>query len=154
MLISSFLPPTGAQGSEQGHFNCQAEGQDSLRQAIVYDHHHKSNGKQVRETVSTWNQNWLLHATLPGSEWGLFSNIQRWIVWGDTLADKARDFIGKGRPGGEQQVKGTQESCSATWLALSGFTVMGLVSGLSLANHSDSGSFLVASASFNQDGFQ
>ena len=29
------------------------------------------------------------------------------------------------------------------WLAVSGFMVMGLVSGLSLANPSDSGSFLV-----------
>ena len=53
-------------------------------------------------------------------------------------ADKARDFIGKGHPGGEQEGKGTQESCSATWLAVSGFMVMGLVSGLPLANHSDS----------------
>ena len=40
-------------------------------------------------------------------------------------------------PGGEQEGKGTQNS-SVTWLALSGFMVMGLVSGLSLANHSDS----------------
>ncbi|KAJ8795403.1 hypothetical protein J1605_018418 [Eschrichtius robustus] len=31
---------------------------------------------------------------------------------------------------------------------------MGLVSGLSLANHSDPGSFLVARASLSQDGFQ
>ena len=40
------------------------------------------------------------------------------------------------------------------WLADSGFMVMGLVSGLSLATHSDSGSFLVALASLSQDGFQ
>ena len=38
---------------------------------------------------------------------------------------------GKGRPGREQQGKGTQENCSATWLAVSGFMGMGLVSGLS-----------------------
>ena len=38
--------------------------------------------------------------------------------------------------------------------SVSGFMVMGLVSGLSLANHSDSGSFLVASPSLSQDGFQ
>ena len=57
MLISSFLPSTGGQGSEQRHFNSQVEGQDSLRQAIMYDHNSKSNGKQVREPVSTWNQN-------------------------------------------------------------------------------------------------
>ena len=35
-----------------------------------------------------------------------------------------------------------------------GFTVMGLVSGLSLANHSDSESFLVVHALFSQDGCQ
>ena len=37
------------------------------------------------------------------------------------------------------------------WLAASGFTVMGLVSRLSLANHSDSGSFLVVHALLSQD---
>ena len=72
----------------------------------------------------------------------------------ETRADKARDFIGKGHPGGEQQGKETQEDCSVTWLAVSGFMVMGLVSGLSLANHSESGSFVVACASLSQDGFQ
>ena len=51
--------------------------------------------------------------------------------------------IGKGRLGGEQEGKGTQENCSATWLAVLGFMVMGLISGLSLANHSDSRSFLL-----------
>ena len=45
----------------------------------------------------------------------------------------------------------TQENCSVTWLAVSGFMVMGLVSGLSLANHSDSESFLVVHALFSQD---
>ena len=75
---------------------------------------------------------------LPGTETGLLSDTQKWIVWGDTCADKARDFIRKGHPGGEQHGKGTQENCSATWLAVSGFMVMGLVSGLSLANHSNS----------------
>ena len=67
---------------------------------------------------------------------------------------KQETFIGKGCPGGEQEGKGTQEDCSATWLAVSGFMVMGLVSRLSLANHSDSGSFLVACASLSQDGSQ
>ena len=27
----------------------------------------------------------------------------KWIVQGDTRADKAKGFIGKGRPGGEQE---------------------------------------------------
>ena len=51
---------------------------------------------------------------LPGPESGLLSNTQKWIVWGDPRADKARDFIGKGHPGGEHEGKGTQEDCSAT----------------------------------------
>ena len=53
---------------------------------------------------------------------------------------------------GEQEGKGTQGDCSATWLAVSGFTEMGLVSGWSLANHSNSESFLVVHASLSQDG--
>ena len=65
---------------------------------------------------------------LPGPETGLLSNTWKWIVRGDTCADKARDFIGKGHPGGEQEGKGTQENCSATWLPVLGFMVMGLVS--------------------------
>ena len=72
----------------------------------------------------------------------------------ETRTDKARDFIGKEHLSGEQQGKGTQENCSAAWLAVSGFMVMGLVSGLSLANHSNSESFLVAHALLSQDGCQ
>ena len=51
------------------------------------------------------------------------------------LTDKAKDFIGKGSPSREQQGKGTQENCSATWLEVSGFMVTGLVFGLSLASY-------------------
>ena len=69
------------------------------------------------------------------------------------MKDKERTFTGKGYPGGDQEGKGTQEDCSATWLAVLGFMVMGLVSGLSLANHFDSGSFLMC-ALLSQDGFQ
>ena len=82
----------------------------------------------------------------PGPGSGLLSNTWKWIVRGDTCAEKARDFSGKGHLGGEQQSKGTQEDCSAMGLAASGFMVMGLISGLSLANHSDSESFLVGQA--------
>ena len=70
----------------------------------------------------------------------------------ETCADKARDLIGRGHPGREQQGKGVQENCSATWLTVLGFMLMGLVSRLSLANHSDSESFLVAHALLSQDG--
>ena len=39
---------------------------------------------------------------LPGPKTGLLPNTWKWIVWGDTRADKARDFIRKGRLSGEQ----------------------------------------------------
>ena len=73
---------------------------------------------------------------------------------GDTYADKGRDFVGKGCLGAEHQGKGTQDNCSATWLTVSGFMVMALVSRLFLANHSDSGSFPVVHTLLSQDGRQ
>ena len=66
----------------------------------------------------------------------------------ETRADKARDFIGKGHPGGEKWSKGSQENCSSTLM------VMELVSRLSSANHSDSESFLVVHTLFSQEGCQ
>ena len=48
-------------------------------------------------------------------------------------------FIGKACLGGDQEGKGTHEDCAALWLAVSGFIVMELVSGLPLANQFDSG---------------
>ena len=53
--------------------------------------------------------------------------------------------------------RGDREESSRTpgmWLEVSGFTEMQLVSGLSLANHLDSVSFLVAHTSLSQDEFQ
>ena len=87
------------------------------------------------------------------AESGLLSNVWKWTVQGGTRAVKGRDFTGKGRPrraGGW----GNPGDCSATWLTVSGFMVMGLVFALSLAKHSDSGSFLVAHTSLGQDGCQ
>ena len=52
-------------------------------------------------------------------------------------AIQARDFIGKGCRGGGQEGEGNGENRSATWLTVSGFLVIGLVSGLSLASHSE-----------------
>ena len=89
---------------------------------------------------------------LPGPETGLLTNTREWIVWGNTRAEKASDFIGKGRLGGEQEGKGTQENSSAPWLVVSGFMVMGLVSGVCLAHPSDSEPFLVVHVLFSQDG--
>ena len=90
---------------------------------------------------------------LPGPERGLLINIQKWIAWGDTHADKVRDIIGKGQEG-EQEGQGIQEDCCATWLTVLAFMVTGLVSRLPLANHSDSGSLLVAHTLLSQDGRQ
>ena len=61
----------------------------------------------------------------PRTESRLLSNSWKWIVRGDTRAEKAGDLIGKRRLGGEQQGKGTQEDCSATRVAASVFMVMG-----------------------------
>ena len=46
---------------------------------------------------------------------------------------KEGNLIGKGRPGRQQDGKGTQEDCSAMGLTGSGFMMVALVSGLSLA---------------------
>ena len=76
---------------------------------------------------------------LPGPKTGLLSNTQNWIVQGDTCWQSKSFYWEKASgQGREQEGKGTQENCSVTWLAVSGFIVMGLVSRLSLANHSDS----------------
>ena len=68
------------------------------------------------------------------------------------MLTKQEILLGKGPRGGEQEGKGTQENCSAAWIAVLGFMMMGLVSRLSLANHSNSESFLVAHASLSPDG--
>ena len=54
--------------------------------------------------------------------------------------------------GGELESKGNQEDSSA--VVVPGFMVMGLVSGLSVVSHSDSGSFLVAHTMLSQGGCQ
>lgn len=45
ILIASFLASIGRQGPEQKQFNSQTEGQDFLRQTIMYDYNDKSNEK-------------------------------------------------------------------------------------------------------------
>ena len=64
---------------------------------------------------------------------------------------KQEILLGKGARA-EQEGKGTQKNCSATWLTVSGFMVMVLVSGWSLATRSNSESFLVMHALLSQDG--
>ena len=65
---------------------------------------------------------------LPGPETGLLSNTRKWIVRGDTCWQSKR-FYWERAPGWRAVGKGTQENCSAAWLAVLGFMVMGLVSG-------------------------
>ena len=60
------------------------------------------------------------------------------------MLTKEEAFLGKGLQGGEQQGKGTQQNCFATWLVVSGSLVMELVSGSSLPNHSEPGLSLVS----------
>ena len=79
----------------------------------------------------------------------------------ETRADNTRDSAGKGCRGwGGAAGKGTQENCSATWLAVRFYgngahfqVVSGQSSCLALP-WSGSGSFLVAHAPLSQDGFQ
>ena len=59
------------------------------------------------------------------------------------MLTKQETLSRKGCLGGEEEDKGSQENRSAMRLEVLGFMVMGLVSELSLANHSDSRSLLV-----------
>ena len=81
----------------------------------------------------------LLHegGPLPGPETGFLSNTQKWIVRGDTCWQSKRFYL-ESVPGGRAVGKGTKENCSAVWLEVLGFMVMGLVSRWSFANHSNS----------------
>ena len=75
------------------------------------------------------------------------------IVQGDTCADKARDLIGKGPRVENRRVREPRRAALPPG-SVSGFMVMGLVSRLSLASHSDSESFLVVHTLFSQEGCQ
>ena len=72
----------------------------------------------------------------PGPRAGSCLTLRNELSEETHMLTKKETLLGSGaHPGREQQGKGTQENCSATWLAVSGFMVVGLVSGLSLANH-------------------
>ena len=69
------------------------------------------------------------------------------------MLTKQEILLGKGIRVESSRVREPRRT-AVTWLAVSGFMVMGLVSGLSLANHPDLESFLVVHALFSQDGCQ
>ena len=93
---------------------------------------------------SVWPQ-WVVSVSVLPLTILLNKILIQWYLRKCKRCEKARDFTGKGRPGREQEGKGSQENSSM---------VMGLVSRLSLANHFDSESFLVVHALFSQDGYQ
>ena len=93
---------------------------------------------------------------LPGPETGPFSNTRKWIVWGDTCADKARDFIGKVTRVESSGVREPGELLChvACRPRVYGGGIKTNPNWLSLANHSDSESFMAVHALFSQDGCQ
>ena len=60
------------------------------------------------------------------------------------MLTKQEILLGKDTRGESSRVREPRRTALPAWLAVSGFMVMGLVSGWSLANHSNSESFLVA----------
>ena len=95
-------------------------------------------------------------------EGGLFQGpkLGSCLILGNELSEETHELskqeilLGKGARAESSRVREPKANCSATWLTVSGFMVMGLVSRLSLANHSDSESFLLVHALFSQDGCQ
>ena len=59
----------------------------------------KNRGTYIHVTTPNMMKLFQEGRLLPGPETGLLSNTRKWIVQGDTCADKARYFIGKGNPG-------------------------------------------------------
>ena len=67
---------------------------------------------------------------------------------------KQEILLGKSTLAESSRVREPRRTALQNWVAVLGFMVMELVSGLSLANHSDSEFFLVVHALFSQDGCQ
>ena len=65
---------------------------------------------------------------------------------------KQKMLLGKGTRVESSRLREPRGTALPRGSAVSGFMVMGLASGLSSANHSDSESFLVVHALFSQDG--
>ena len=85
--------------------------------------------------------------SLPGPETGSCLTLGNGLSEETHVLTKQEILLGKGTRMESNRVPGrTALPC--------GFMVMGLISGLSLSNHSDSESFLVVHALFSQDGCQ
>ena len=68
------------------------------------------------------------------------------------MLTKQEILLGTGTRVESRGVREPRRTALPRGLAVLGFMVMGLVSGCSLANHSNPGSFLVAHTSLSQDG--
>ena len=68
------------------------------------------------------------------------------------MLTKQKMLLGKGTRVESSRLREPRGTALPRGSAVSGFMVMGLVSGLSLANHSNSESVLVAHALLSQDG--
>ena len=91
---------------------------------------------------------------LPGPECGFLSNTQKWIVQGDTRANKARDCIEKVYPVESSSVRETRKTALPCGSLPQILWWWNSFPRLSLANVFDSGSFLVVHAMLNPEGFQ
>ena len=119
----------------------------------------KESKKWVMECPATWPQTVLTYFKLKRRIYFFMYLLQEGWPMGAPVScsemncsrrhvlTKQEILLSKGHLGEEQED-------SVAWLEVSGFMMMGLVSRLSLANHSDSGSFLVVHVSLSQDGFQ
>ena len=97
---------------------------------------------------------------LPGPKSGLLFNTRKWIVQGDTCADRGKGAFEKAAPVENikvRELRRTALPCSSKSQGLSGTVSFQVVCGQSsCATHiwSDSGSFLGTHASLSQDRFQ
>ena len=70
------------------------------------------------------------------------------------MLTKQETLLGRGTRAENRRVRELSRTALPMWFQVSGFMVKGFISGFSLGNHSDSGSFLVAHILHSQDGCQ
>ena len=91
---------------------------------------------------------------LPGPQTGPLSNTWKWIVQGDNLCWQSKRFYWERAPKQKAEGGGNPGEQLCHMACSPEFMVMGLVSGLSLASHSDSRVLPGGAALFSQGGCQ
>ena len=89
---------------------------------------------------------------LPGPKLGSCLTLRNELSEETHVLTKQESLLGKGTRLESSRVREPRRSALPLWLTVSGFMVMGVVSEWSLANHSNSESFLVVHISLSQDG--